>query len=377
MASSSGKRDYYEVLGVTRQAKVDEIKKAYRKLALQFHPDRNPGNKEAEDKFKEAAEAYAVLSDASKRQKYDQFGHSLGGQGFSGFENAGETFGDFGDVFGDLFGDFFGGGGQSRQSSRSGARRGADLQYNMSVTLEDIARGKQTTIEIPRQETCETCTGSGAAAGSSKKTCSECRGAGQVRVSQGFFMFQRTCSVCHGEGKIIEKKCLQCHGAGRVEKKRKISLKIPAGIEHGFSLKLNGEGESGVSGGPRGDLYVRILVKDHARFRRDGNDLVCHAEIPFTVAVLGGEVEVVTLDGKVKLRIPKGTQSGKVFRLKGKGLPRLHSEHKGDQMVMVQIEVPEKIDEKQKKLLHELAALREESVEAGKSFFAKVKDTLT
>ena len=370
MSMASQKRDYYEILGVAKNAPADEIKKAYRKLALKHHPDRNPDDKHPEEQFKEAAEAYAVLSDPTKRQQYDQFGHSLGGHGFSGFEGFESAFSDFGDIFGDLFGDIFGGGGGSRQTR---SRRGSDLQYSLEITLEDAALGKEVTLNIPRQETCDECQGSGAEPGTKKTTCAECRGAGTVRVSQGFFMFQRACPACRGEGERIEKLCRSCHGAGRVEKKRKLSVKIPAGIETGQRMKITGEGESGRKGGSSGHLFVLINVKEHPVFERDGQDLYCEREIPYTVACLGGEVEIPTLTDKMQLKIPAGTQSGKVFRVQGKGMPGLHGQGHGDQMVRVKIQVPTKLSDQEKKLLEELAKTRGEHA-GQKSFFDKVKE---
>ncbi len=372
MSMATGKRDYYEVLGVSKTASTEELKKSYRKLALKYHPDRNKGSKEDEEKFKEAAEAYAVLSDPEKRSQYDQFGHSLGGRGFSGFEGFESAFGDFGDIFGDLFGDFFGGGGRRSREGRT--QRGADLQYNLEVSLEDAARGKEVLLNIPRQETCDTCSGVGADPGTKKTTCPECRGSGQIRISQGFFMFQRTCPRCQGEGEKIDKPCRACHGSGRVEKTRKISVKIPAGIESDSRLKISGEGEAGKRGGTRGSLYVLITVKDHSLFQRDGQDLYCEFEIPFTVACLGGEAEVPTLDGKIKLKVPAGTQSGKVFRLQGKGLPDVRGYGHGDELVRVKIQVPTRLSEDQKKLLEEFGQLRGEDISQHKSFVDRVKE---
>ena len=374
MKMAAEKRDYYEILGITKSASADEIKKAYRKMALKYHPDRNPGSKEAEEKFKEAAEAYAVLSDAEKKSLYDQFGHSLGGRGFSGFEGFEGAFSDFSDIFGDLFSDFF---GTSARSSRSEkARRGADLQYNIEVTLEDSAKGREVTLTIPRQETCDHCSGSGAEPGSKRLTCPECRGAGQVRVSQGFFMFQRTCPSCHGEGERIEKVCRACRGSGRVEKTRTLNVKIPAGIESGSRLKIGGEGEAGRRGGGHGNLYVLVTVKEHPHFEREGNDLLSEAEIPFSIACLGGEVEVPALDGKVKLKIPAGTPNGKIFRLASKGFPSLHGYGHGDELVRVKVHVPSRLSEKEKKALEEFARLRGEEVSGLKNFFERVKENL-
>jgi molecular chaperone DnaJ len=370
MTMSAKKRDYYEVLGVAKSASADDIKKSYRKLALKFHPDRNPGDKESEERFKEAAEAYAVLSDPDKRSQYDQFGHSLGGRGFSGFEGFEGAFSDFSDIFGDIFGDFFGGG---RSSRRERGRRGADLQYNVEISLEEAAEGKDLSINIPRQETCETCSGSGAEPGSHKVSCPECRGSGQIRISQGFFMFQRACPRCQGEGEKIEKPCRECRGTGRTEKTRKLSVKIPAGIDSGSRLRISGEGEGGRRGGSAGDLYVGIMVREHPVFQRDGEDLHCEAEIPFTVACLGGEVDIAVLGGKSKLKIPEGTQSGKVFCLHSKGMPSLRGRGHGDLYVRVKIRVPTRLSDQERKLLEEFARLHGDGAQEHKNIFDKMK----
>ncbi len=343
------KRDYYEVLGVTRTATAEEIKKAYRKLALNYHPDRNPGSKETEEKFKEAAEAYAILSDPEKRAQYDQFGHSLGGSGFSGFQGFEDSFRGFGDIFGDLFDDFFGTGGRGR----AGAHRGSDLEVSVEITLEEAAHGREVSIEIPRHEACSACEGSGAARGSKKTECPECRGAGEIRVTQGFFSLRRTCPRCQGEGQRIEKPCPDCRGQGRVPKRRKLNVKIPAGIDTDSRLKVTGEGEAATRGGARGNLYVHIIVKTHSILERHGNDLYCEMLLPFSVAALGGEAEFSTLEGKAKVRIPPGTPSGKVFRLKEKGMPRLGGSGRGDQLVRIEIEVPAKLTDKERALLEE------------------------
>ncbi|MBI4549397.1 MAG: molecular chaperone DnaJ [Candidatus Omnitrophica bacterium] len=368
---SANKRDYYEVLSVAKGAPAEEIKKSYRKLALKYHPDRNPGDKQAEEKFKEAAEAYAVLSDPEKRSQYDQFGHSLGGRGFSGFEGFEGAFSDFSDIFGDIFGDFFGGGRSSRSER---GRRGSDLQYNVEITLEEAAAGKELSLNIPRQETCEACQGSGAEPGTHKVSCPECRGSGQIRISQGFFMFQRACPRCQGEGERIEKPCRVCRGSGRVEKTRKLNVKIPAGIETGSRLRISGEGEGGRRGGSAGDLYVGVVVKEHPVFQRDGEDLHCEIEIPFTVACLGGEVNVDVLDGKSSLKVPEGTQSGKVFCLHAKGMPSVRSRARGDLYVRVKIRVPTRLTEKERKLLEEFAKLHGDGVPEHKNLFDKMKD---
>lgn len=367
------KRDYYEVLGVPRTASAEDIKKAYRKLALKYHPDRNPGNKEAEEKFKEAAEAYAILSDAQKRAQYDQFGHSLGGGGFSGFQGFEDAFRGFGDIFGDLFEDFF----STGTRARGGARKGSDLEVSVEITLEEAARGKEISIEVPRRETCSSCQGSGAAAGAKKSSCPECRGTGEIHVTQGFFSLRRTCPRCQGEGERIDKPCPDCRGRGRVERRRKLNVKIPRGMETDARLKITGEGEAGERGGPRGHLYLHVIVKPHPILERHGNDLYCEMLIPFTVAALGGEAEFPTLDGKVKIRIPSGTPSGKVFRLREKGMPILGGNGHGDQLVRVEIDVPSRLNDEERRLLQEWARERKDSVATPKKkgFFDHLKDS--
>lgn len=368
MASSTHKRDYYEVLGVSKSAADDEIKKAYRKLALKYHPDRNKGDKQAEERFKEAAEAYAVLSDKEKRAQYDQFGHSLGGAGFQGFEGFEHSFRGFGDIFGDLFEDFFGGapGGAGRSAGRG--LRGADLEYSVELTLEEAARGKQIALEFPRREHCDTCHGSGAEPGSKKTTCSECGGRGEIRMSQGFFTLRRTCPKCHGEGEQISKPCSECRGSGVVRKTRKLSVKIPAGIDDGSRLKVTGEGEAGERGGARGHLYVHVSLKRHPVFERSGKDVLLVAKIGMHEAALGTEMEVPTLDGKVRLKIPSGTQPGNVLRLKGRGFPDLSGYGPGDELVKIEVEVPEHLSAAEKKLLEEYAKLKD-GADRRKKFF--------
>lgn len=372
---AAAKKDYYEVLGVNKDASEEEIKKAYRKLAMKYHPDRNPDNPKAEDQFKEAKEAYEMLSDDQKRAAYDQYGHA--GVDPSMGAGAGAGFGGFGDAFGDIFGDIFGGG---RGGQRSNVYRGADLRYNMEVSLEDAARGTETKIRIPVQSSCETCNGTGAKSGKSPVTCTTCNGHGQVRMQQGFFSVQQTCPKCHGTGKIIkdEDQCGTCHGAGRVKQNKTLSVKIPAGVDEGDRIRLSGEGEAGVNGGPTGDLYVVIHIKPHAIFQREGGNLHCEMPISFTTAALGGEIEVPTLGGSAKMKIPAETQTGGVFRLRGKGIKPLRASEHGDLMVHVVVETPVKLTEHQKKLLKEFDASTQ--ADAGKhspknkSWVDKAKD---
>ncbi|MDR2000710.1 MAG: molecular chaperone DnaJ [Zoogloeaceae bacterium] len=346
------KRDYYEVLGVNRDAAEDDIKKAYRKLAMKFHPDRNPDNPKAEEQFKEAKEAYEILSDSQKRAAYDQFGHAgvdpAAGGGAGGFGGAG--MGGFADAFSDIFGDMFGnrGGG-----GRSNVYRGADLRYNLEISLEDAARGAETRIRIPTMAECQTCQGSGAKKGTEPKTCPTCGGHGQVRMQQGFFSIQQTCPKCHGTGRYIADPCNTCRGAGRVNEHKTLSVKIPAGIDEGDRIRLSGEGEAGVNGGPAGDLYVQIHIKPHTVFQRNHDDLHCEMPVSFATAALGGEIEIPTLDGVAKLKVPAETQTGKVFRLRGKGIKGVRSHAHGDLMCHVVIETPVKLTDRQKELLRE------------------------
>ena len=342
------KRDYYEVLGVDKGAGEREIKKAYKKLAMKYHPDRTQGDKALEEKFKEIQEAYEVLTDSQKRAAYDQYGHAgvdpnRGGAGFGGGA-------DFGDIFGDVFGDIFGG-GRGRQSR---ARQGADLRYNLEMTLEEAVRGKEVEIRVPTLVSCEPCNGSGAKKGSSPKTCPTCHGNGQVQMRQGFFAVQQTCPTCSGRGKIISDPCNECHGQGRTEKTKTLSVKIPAGVDTGDRIRLSGEGEAGESGAPAGDLYVQVHVRDHDIFTRDGNNLYCEVPLSFTTAALGGELQVPTLDGKVKLKISPETQTGRMFRLRGKGVKSVRSGAIGDLLCKVVVETPVNLSSKQKDLLREL-----------------------
>jgi molecular chaperone DnaJ len=342
------KRDYYEVLGVAKTASEGELKKAYRKLAMKYHPDRNPDNKEAEDMFKEASEAYEVLSDAQKRATYDQFGHAgLDGQGGGHGGFGGGGFGGFGDIFDDLFG---GGGGFG---GRRGPRSGNDLQYDLSISLEDAVAGTTVDIRIPTKEVCSSCDGTGAASSADVKTCSTCGGAGQVRMQQGFFAVNTTCPTCHGAGKEITKPCSSCRGEGYIHDHKTLSVKIPAGVDNGDRIRLQGEGEAGEPGAPNGDLYVRISVKQHKVFERDGNTLYCEVPLSFAKAALGGEIDVPTLGGKASLKIPAGTQSGQRFKLSGKGVKSVRSSALGDMIVRVHIETPVKLTSRQKALLEE------------------------
>lgn len=370
------KRDYYEVLGVNRDASEEEIKKAYRKLAMKYHPDRNPDNAKAEGQFKEAKEAYEILSDSDKRAAYDRYGHAgvdpnqagAGGPGFNGMG------GGFADAFGDIFGDLFGAGGRGRQG---GVYRGADLRYNLEISLEEAARGTETQIRIPTMETCDTCKGSGARPGSSPTTCGTCGGQGQVRMQQGFFSIQQTCPACHGSGKTIAHPCPECGGAGRTKRYKTLAVKIPAGIDHGDRVRLSGEGEHGVAGGPPGDLYVVVQIRAHPVFEREGSDLHCEMPISFGVAALGGEIEIPTLDGHAKLKIPAETQTGQAFRLRGKGIKALRGSGYGDLICHVTVETPVKLTEAQKELLRQLDASTQGNPThspRAKTFMDKVRD---
>ena len=348
------KRDFYDILGVNRDASDEDIKKAYRKLAMKHHPDRNPDNPKSEEHFKEAKEAYEILSDGQKRAAYDQYGHAgvdpqsgMGGGGFGGGA------GGFSDAFGGIFDEIFGGGG-GRSGGRSNVYRGADLRYNLEITLEQAAFGTETKIRIPTMEACEPCKGTGAKAGTQPKTCPTCQGSGQVRIQQGFFSIQQTCPKCHGTGKFIAEPCGSCHGAGRVKQHKTLAVKIPAGVDEGDRIRLSGEGEHGVNGGPSGDLYVQIHLKAHPVFQREQNDLHCEMPISFTTAALGGEIEIPTLDGAANLKIPAETQSGKIFSLRGKGIKGVRSHNHGDLLCHVVVETPVNLTDRQKELLREL-----------------------
>ena len=369
------KRDYYEVLGINRDAPEEEIKKAYRRLAMKWHPDRNPDNPKAEEHFKEAKQAYEVLSDAQKRGAYDQYGHAgvdqqagMGGGGAAG------GMGGFGDIFNDIFGDIFGG----ARGGRSNVFRGADLRYNLEITLEQAALGFETRIRIPTMAQCETCHGSGAKAGSQPQTCPSCRGAGQVRVSQGPFSIAQTCPRCHGSGKIIPNPCATCAGNGRVKQQKTLSVRIPTGVDEGDRVRLSGEGEPGVNGGPAGDLYVQVHIKPHPVFQRDHDDLHCEMPISISTAALGGEIEIPTLEGSARINVPTETQSAKTFRLRGKGIKGVRSHTAGDLFCHVVVETPVNLTARQKELLHEFEAISQKDVARhnprSKSWYDKVKE---
>jgi len=363
------KRDYYEVLGVNRDASEEDIKKAYRKHAMKWHPDRNPDNPKAEEHFKECKEAYEVLSDGNKRTAYDQFGHAGVNPQAGGGPGAG-----FGDIFSDIFSDIFGGG----RAGRGTVFRGADLRYNLELTLEQAAHGFDTKIRIPAVAACETCKGSGARPGTQPTTCPSCRGAGQVRVSQGPFSIAQTCPRCHGSGSVIPNPCGPCAGTGRVKLQKTLAVKIPAGVDEGDRVRLSGEGEPGVNGGPPGDLYVQVHVKPHAVFQRDHDDLHCEMPVSITAAALGGEVSIPTLDGSAKIRVPAETQSGKTFRLKGKGIKGVRSQFPGDLFCHVVVETPVSLTERQRQLLREFDAISAQDSARhnprAKGWFDKVKE---
>ena len=366
------KRDYYEVLGVARGCEAAELKSAYRKLALKYHPDKNPGDQAAEDKFKEASEAYEVLSDPDKRARYDQFGHTKGP--FDG----GNPFGGFGqgasinDIFGDLFGEMFGGGGGRRRGQRG---RGADLRFNLEIGFEEAAFGCDAQITLQKPKRCEACNGQGAKPGTTPKVCPTCHGAGEVRLTQGFFSIARPCSHCGGSGKVITDPCATCKGKGAIATESTLTVKVPAGVDAGTRLKLTGEGEPGENGGPNGDLYVTLHVREHPIFSREDSDVWCELPISFTQAALGAQLDVPTLDGKVKMKVPAGTQSGSVMRLKGKGIPSLGGYGRGDQHVRVMVETPSHLTKAQRELLEQFAQISgEETHPHSRSFFSKVKE---
>ncbi len=363
-------RDYYETLDVDRRADGDTIKRAFRKLALKYHPDKNPGDKAAEDRFREASEAYQVLSDAEQRARYDRFGHAAfqqtqgAGGGSSGFSSAG-----FEDIFGDIFGDLFGGGG-----GRSRRRHGEDLQYSLEVSFEEAAFGCEKTIEIPRQSPCESCRGTGNREGKPRDRCADCKGAGQIRFQQGFFSIAKTCGRCQGTGQVVTDPCGGCRGAGSVRQQKSLKVDIPGGVDNGTRLKLRGEGEH-AAGVAAGDLYVLIRVAEHQHFRRDGNEVVCDVHVSFPQAALGSELDVPTLDGSVKMKIKAGTQSGSLFRLRGRGVPDLHGYGRGDQITRIVVDVPRQLDPRQRELLREFAEISGETAgDEHKGFFDKVRE---
>ena len=369
------KRDYYEVLGVDRDADLNTIKRAYRKLAMKYHPDRNPDDKEAAENFRDVTEAYEVLSDEEKRARYDRYGHAgVDAQmqdfwGSGGFQDS-HAFRDFGDLFGDVFGDIFGFGGGARHSNR-----GADLRYNLTLTLEETASGREVELEIPKHVQCDTCQGSGARPGTRPVPCSTCGGHGQVQMNQGFFAIRRTCPACQGAGTRIDSPCVSCGGSGRMKVSKKLKVKIPAGVYHGAQVRVGGEGEAGPQGGPPGDLYIVISIKEHPIFERDGPDLYCSMPITFPQAALGAEVEAPTLTGRVKIRIPAGTQDGKVFRLRGHGIKDVRSDRQGDLYVRMHIAVPKKLSARQEELLRQFAEETGDEVYPERSsFLDKVKE---
>jgi molecular chaperone DnaJ len=364
------KRDYYELLGVSRTATEAELKSAFRKLAMQHHPDRNPGDKDCEHRFKEINEAYDVLKDADKRAAYDRFGHAA-------FEHGGSGHGfgsDFASSFADIFDDLFGMGG--RRTRGSGRERGADLRYNMEISLEEAFGGKAAQIRIPTPVTCEACSGSGAKAGTRPRACPTCGGQGRIRHAQGFFTLERTCPACQGRGQVIEDPCPNCSGSGRVTRERTLSVNIPAGVEDGTRIRLAGEGEAGVRGGPAGDLYIFLSIKPHEFFQRDGADIFCRVPIAMTAASLGGHIDVPTLDGgQTRVKIPEGTEAGKQFRLKGKGMPVLRSKVTGDMYIQVEVETPKNLTRRQRELLEEFEReSHKETSPASMGFFSKMKE---
>jgi len=377
------KRDYYEILGVARSCDEKELKASFRKLAMQFHPDRNGGDPQAEVKFKEVNEAYEALKDPNKRAAYDRYGHAAFENGHGG--GAGPGFNaDFAasmsSIFDDIFGDFMGGGGNQRRSAgggrQGGRERGADLRYNMEITLEEAYAGRNAEVEVPTKITCKTCSGSGAKRGSTPRTCATCDGSGRIRAAQGFFSIERTCPACHGRGETISDPCPECSGAGRVTEERKLSVNIPAGIEDGTRIRLAGEGEAGLRGGPAGDLYIFLSIKPHEFFQRDGADIFCRVPISFSTAALGGEFQVPTIDGgKTRVRVPEGSQTGKQFRLKGKGMPVLRTARLGDMYIQIQVETPQNLTRRQRELLEEFEKVSSaENHPESTGFFARVRD---
>jgi molecular chaperone DnaJ len=361
-------KDYYEILGVSRNATDTELKKAFRQLALKHHPDRNPGNKSSEDKFKELNEAYSCLSDPEKRAHYDRFGTAEGmGGGFGPFSSGT----GFGDIFEDIFGDFFSGMGGRRQRPA----KGNDLRYDLTITLDEAVFGTEKIIDFTKWEQCSDCKGSRSAPGKEPETCESCKGSGQTRFQQGFFSISKTCGKCYGEGKIVKHPCTMCKGKGKVQEEKSISVKIPAGVDTGSTLRVSGEGEPGMLGGPHGSLFVILSVEEHPFFKREGTEILCEVPISFPQAALGAEIEVPTLDGSAHLKIPQGTPSGRLFTIKGKGVPRVGSHHRGNQIVRVHVDVPKKLSQRQKELLEEFMAISGDDV--SKSLKEKLKDLFT
>jgi len=366
------KADYYEVLGVTRDVNDGELKTAYRKLAMKFHPDRNPGDAKAEERFKEASEAYQVLSDSNKRAAYDRYGHAANGAGFSGGSPFTES-ADLGDIFGDLFGEMFGGGGRGRSTSR--VQRGEDLRYDITIEFEEAVFGKETEIKVRRRENCSSCNGAGTSSGRGPSVCSQCQGRGQIRYQQGFFSVARACGTCGGSGTVITDPCTTCRGETRVVREFKMNVKVPAGVEDGTRIRYSGEGEAGRFGGPRGDLYVVLTVRPHDFFERDGYDLHCVVPISFPQAALGADIEIPSLDGEVTLKIPEGTQNGKEFRIRSQGVPHLNEHGRGDLIVEVMIQTPKKLSRQQRDLVKQLAdSMTVENKPASRNMLNKMKD---
>jgi molecular chaperone DnaJ len=371
------KRDYYEILGVHRDVDPAQLKKAYRVVAMRDHPDRNPDDPAAEERFKEASEAYAILSDPGKRRAYDRFGHAgvgAGGPGPGGFQDFGDL-GNFTDLFEDLFGDLFGGRRAGARRRRGRGQRGADLRYNLEIELKDVLEGLESQVKIPKMRVCTTCEGSGLPPGVKPEVCGACRGSGQVVLQQGFFRVSRPCDTCAGSGEIARERCAECRGHGRVEGQQTINVRIPKGVDEGTRLRLSGEGEAGIAGGPPGDLYVVIGIKPHPLFERDGPDLHCQVPITMVQGALGAEIDVPTLEGKVQVAIPEGTQSGKVMRLRGKGLPTLRSASRGDQLLHLFVETPTRLTKSQRELLESFAAASDAKVSpAHKGFLDKLRE---